>query len=361
MRFGILGPTQVELADGREVAVGGPRLRALLTLLLVDAGEMVGTERLIDGLYGESPPRGATNAIQSQVSRLRQLLRDQDGPDPLVEFHPAGYRLAVDPDDVDAHRFQRLAAAGQRALAAGERAARRRTAAGGARPLAGTGAGGRRGCAVRARAGGPPGGAAACRRGGPRGGGAGAGRGPLPGRRAAAVGGPASAAGAAARAADAGAVRQRPARRGARRVRGCPPDAGRRTRRRPLGRAGRGARRRAAGRPHPHRHGSGRRAAGAPGAAHQLRGPGGRGQAGSASCWARRGWSPSPALAVPARPGWPSRRPAGSRPTSVSSNWRRWPTVRTCRVAVLGALGIREAGLLPPRCRTSAALTPPAG
>ncbi|WP_051724045.1 BTAD domain-containing putative transcriptional regulator [Micromonospora chokoriensis] len=117
MRFRILGPTQVVLADGREVPVGGPRLRALLALLLLDAGRVVSAERLIDGLYGEHPPRGAANALQSQVSRLRQALPAEHDP---VELHPAGYRLAVDPDDVDAYRFERLAEAGRRALADGD-------------------------------------------------------------------------------------------------------------------------------------------------------------------------------------------------------------------------------------------------
>ncbi|MET7373017.1 BTAD domain-containing putative transcriptional regulator [Micromonospora arida] len=117
MRFRILGPTQVVLADGREVSVGGPRLRALLALLLLDAGRVVSAERLIDGLYGEHPPRGAANALQSQVSRLRQALPAEHDP---VEFHPAGYRLAVDPDDVDAYRFERLAEAGRRALVDGD-------------------------------------------------------------------------------------------------------------------------------------------------------------------------------------------------------------------------------------------------
>ncbi|MGC4799093.1 BTAD domain-containing putative transcriptional regulator [Micromonospora saelicesensis] len=117
MRFRILGPTQVVLADGREVPVGGPRLRALLALLLLDAGRVVSAERLIDGLYGEHPPRGAANALQSQVSRLRQALPTEYDP---VEFHPAGYRLAVDPDDVDAYRFERLAEAGRRALGDGD-------------------------------------------------------------------------------------------------------------------------------------------------------------------------------------------------------------------------------------------------
>ncbi|MEO3772376.1 BTAD domain-containing putative transcriptional regulator [Micromonospora sp. B9E7] len=117
MRFRILGSTQVLLADGREIPVGGPRLRALLALLVLDAGRVVSAERLIDGLYGEHPPRGAANALQSQVSRLRQALPAEWNP---VEFHPVGYRLAVDPEDVDAYRFERLAEAGRRALAGGD-------------------------------------------------------------------------------------------------------------------------------------------------------------------------------------------------------------------------------------------------
>lgn len=103
MRFGILGPVEVRASDGAPVSVGGPRVRSLLALLLLDAGRVVTAERLIDGLYGEEPPAGAANALQSQVSRLRRGLGA--GSDDLVEFHPAGYRLAVDRDDVDAHRF----------------------------------------------------------------------------------------------------------------------------------------------------------------------------------------------------------------------------------------------------------------
>ncbi|WP_412540369.1 BTAD domain-containing putative transcriptional regulator [Longispora sp. K20-0274] len=118
MIFTILGPVEARHPDGTPAPVGGPRVRALLALLLLDAGRLVPTERLVDGLYGEQPPAGAANALQSQVSRLRRGLGDAD----LVEFHPAGYRLAVDPDAVDAHRFERLARDGQRALAAGDHA-----------------------------------------------------------------------------------------------------------------------------------------------------------------------------------------------------------------------------------------------
>jgi predicted ATPase/DNA-binding SARP family transcriptional activator len=126
MRYGILGPTEVRDADGREVTVGGPRLRALLALLLLDAGKVVPVARLIDGLYGGNPPADAGNALQSQVSRLRNVLRDEDRSGSPVELYPAGYRLAVEADEVDVHRFERLAAEGRRALAGGDqpRAAR---------------------------------------------------------------------------------------------------------------------------------------------------------------------------------------------------------------------------------------------
>lgn len=123
MIFGILGPVEVRLPDGSPIAAGGPGARALLALLLLDAGHIVPTERLIDGLYGEDPPVGAANALQSHVSRLRRGLRAHAGGNgELVEFHTSGYRVAVDPEAVDAHRFERLARGGRAALAAGEHA-----------------------------------------------------------------------------------------------------------------------------------------------------------------------------------------------------------------------------------------------
>ncbi|MFI6300978.1 BTAD domain-containing putative transcriptional regulator [Amycolatopsis thailandensis] len=118
MRFGVLGATEVRREDGTAVGVGGPRVRTLFALLALEAGRVVPAERLIDGLYGEQPPEGVANALQSQVSRLRGALKDL-AP---VEFSPAGYRLAVDPGDVDVHRFERLAAEGRRTLAAGDAA-----------------------------------------------------------------------------------------------------------------------------------------------------------------------------------------------------------------------------------------------
>ncbi|WP_281288056.1 AfsR/SARP family transcriptional regulator [Streptomyces roseicoloratus] len=112
MVFRLLGPLTV----GGSPASGGPRVRALLALLLLDAGHVVAVERLVDGLYGDDPPAGAANALQSQVSRLRRA----GLPDGVaVEHSPAGYRLAgVAADDVDALRFARLAREGARLRAA---------------------------------------------------------------------------------------------------------------------------------------------------------------------------------------------------------------------------------------------------
>ncbi|MEU1225549.1 BTAD domain-containing putative transcriptional regulator [Streptomyces sp. NPDC005828] len=114
MLFHLLGPLAMSDATGAPVpAVGGPKVRALLARLLLDAGRTVPVERLVDGLYGDEPPAGAQGALQAQVSRLRRTLP----PGVTVEFSPAGYRLAVgDPAaDVDVVRFEALAGEGARA------------------------------------------------------------------------------------------------------------------------------------------------------------------------------------------------------------------------------------------------------
>ncbi|MEU1737002.1 BTAD domain-containing putative transcriptional regulator [Streptosporangium sp. NPDC020145] len=116
MWFGLLGATEIRDAEGGPVPVGGPRTRALLALLALDAGRVVTVERLIDGLYGQETRGNAANALQAQVSRLRRLL----GHAGTVEFTPAGYRLAVSPQKVDVHRFEALAARGRRALEEGD-------------------------------------------------------------------------------------------------------------------------------------------------------------------------------------------------------------------------------------------------
>ncbi|MGW3322660.1 BTAD domain-containing putative transcriptional regulator [Streptomyces virginiae] len=112
MRISMLGALDVRGEDGSGVGVGGTRLRALLILLALEPGRVVASELLVDGIWQDTPPAGAANALQALVSRLRRTLPDID-----VESHPAGYRLLVEPDAVDVIRFERLAAAGRGALA----------------------------------------------------------------------------------------------------------------------------------------------------------------------------------------------------------------------------------------------------
>ncbi|GAA3625251.1 BTAD domain-containing putative transcriptional regulator [Lentzea roselyniae] len=106
MRVALLGPTTVEADDGTPVDIGGARVRMLLARLALDPGRPVPTTTLIDDLWGEQPPADASNALQSLVSRLRKVCPD-------VTLEPGGYRLAIAPDDVDVHRFERLRAAGR--------------------------------------------------------------------------------------------------------------------------------------------------------------------------------------------------------------------------------------------------------
>ena len=115
MDFRILGPVEVR-AQGRPLAVAGGRQRALLALLLLRAGEPVSRDRLIADLWGERPPAGAVKTVQAVVSRLRRAL---GGEASRLVTGAAGYRLRVEPDELDLARFERLCEDGRRALAAG--------------------------------------------------------------------------------------------------------------------------------------------------------------------------------------------------------------------------------------------------
>src|SRR5690242_12507288 len=119
MDFSILGPLEV-VDNGSQIAVGGARPRALLALLVIHANETLGTERLIDELWGEHPPATAAKTVQVHISRLRKALnqtRRQDGPE-LILTREHGYELRIDPERIDARRFERLIGEGRRELAA---------------------------------------------------------------------------------------------------------------------------------------------------------------------------------------------------------------------------------------------------
>lgn len=104
----MLGPFEVRADDGGLADVPGARLRGLLIALALRPGQVVPKASLIDWIWGEHPPADATNALQRLVSRLRKAL-----PGGAVEGRTDGYRLTVEPDAVDAVRFERLVTAGQ--------------------------------------------------------------------------------------------------------------------------------------------------------------------------------------------------------------------------------------------------------
>ncbi len=100
MEFRILGTLEIEAADGL-VHLGGAKLRALLGVLLVHANETVSAERLIEDLWEGRPPHSAPTTLHTYVSQLRKALGRQ-----VLETRAAGYRLAVEPDALDAARFE---------------------------------------------------------------------------------------------------------------------------------------------------------------------------------------------------------------------------------------------------------------
>src|SRR4051794_595163 len=107
----------VEGANGLALPVQGAKLRAVLAILALDAGRVVPTDRLIEDLWQDNPPVGVANALQRLVSKLRKALGSAD----LVVMRPPGYVLVIEPQDVDIHRFQALAAMARAAVATGDR------------------------------------------------------------------------------------------------------------------------------------------------------------------------------------------------------------------------------------------------
>jgi len=102
LEFRILGP--LEVADeGEPLQLSGQKQRALLALLLLDVNRIVSTDRIVDALWGETPPRTAATSLQNFVSQLRKLL----GSDVLVT-KPPGYQLRIAPEQLDLERFTRL-------------------------------------------------------------------------------------------------------------------------------------------------------------------------------------------------------------------------------------------------------------
>jgi DNA-binding SARP family transcriptional activator len=116
VEFQILGPLEVRERD-RTVALGGTKQRAVLAILLLHRGEVVSSDRLIDELWGEHPPATAAKTLQGYISHLRKALGAR-----VLETVGHGYRVTLAPNQLDVEQFERLAAEGRDALAAGDAA-----------------------------------------------------------------------------------------------------------------------------------------------------------------------------------------------------------------------------------------------
>ena len=114
MDFRLLGPFEV-IGGTAPVPVAAGKQRALLAILLLNANKTVPRDRIVDELWGDAVPESAQKMVQIHVSQLRKAL-----PEPRLQTRAPGYLLEVADEELDLGRFQRLVAAGRRALADGD-------------------------------------------------------------------------------------------------------------------------------------------------------------------------------------------------------------------------------------------------
>ena len=117
MRFRLLGPVGVQV-DGNWSSISAPKWRTVLAVLLLRSGEVVSTEQLIGEVWPGRPPAKSVNLISGYVHKLRKVIGDPRGQ--VLTTHSPGYQMLVPADDVDAHRFNHLAAEGRQALFTGD-------------------------------------------------------------------------------------------------------------------------------------------------------------------------------------------------------------------------------------------------
>src|SRR5438067_821030 len=105
MEFRILGPLEV-VRDDRILKLGGGRQLALVAVLLLRANKAVSVDRLVDDLWGESPPPTAAKIVRNSVSLLRRELGDR------LVTQPPGYLLRVEEGELDSDRLEQALASG---------------------------------------------------------------------------------------------------------------------------------------------------------------------------------------------------------------------------------------------------------
>ena len=118
----LLGPVEIGLAGGAMTPVAQPRLRVLLGLLGVAAGRVVSTEALVDGVWGEEWSPGRERNLHALVYQLRRRLAALDPGNGKARLVRAGggYRLALEPGELDVALFRDLAGRGREAARAGD-------------------------------------------------------------------------------------------------------------------------------------------------------------------------------------------------------------------------------------------------
>jgi DNA-binding SARP family transcriptional activator len=117
MRFRLLGPLEVRAGEDWK-GIGAPKWRSVLAALLINAGQIVPADVLINEVWGDAPPAKAANLISIYVLRLRRLLGDADST--LLVTRAPGYQLRLAPGDTDAQLFEAMVHDGRRACAAGD-------------------------------------------------------------------------------------------------------------------------------------------------------------------------------------------------------------------------------------------------
>jgi len=115
--FRILGPLEAWTGQGW-TAVPGPKPRSLLAALLLQPGELVSTDVLINEVWPEWSPARAANLVSVYVHQIRKLIGDTDGR--VLVTRAPGYQVTLRPGELDAHRFSELTEAGRNALGQGD-------------------------------------------------------------------------------------------------------------------------------------------------------------------------------------------------------------------------------------------------
>ncbi|WP_083749717.1 BTAD domain-containing putative transcriptional regulator [Frankia sp. CcI49] len=117
--YRLFGPIEV-IREGGPVSFGGPKQRAVLAALLLNAGRVVSVDRLADAAWGDDHPPSMLASLQAHVSNLRRLLRDDEhATSPIVRRTP-GYLMDVPVDEVDLWLFERACGQAQAAVDAGD-------------------------------------------------------------------------------------------------------------------------------------------------------------------------------------------------------------------------------------------------